>query len=500
MVVMKKLKYFFGIVFIFIISGLSSFSSISSASGDANITFANALPVGEPFGVCHGYGSNPTQAQEMVDQGVQITRNDIPWSHIEPSNGTYNFKHFEKFYSILTALGIEPQAILDYGNSRIFGQQFYRHIPAHMVPHWLSYVNATVSHFKDQVKYWEIWNEPNLDKFWNGTESEFFYLLNKTAVLINEIDPNLFLMAPGISGHDPAYLDRMITYIGSERFDKLFDVLNFHPYSGANAEMISSKIEDVKAVAQKHGFQGEIWITEVGYSTQVTSIDAIDAELGDKWDYQSDQTVKIFAQALAGGINRTVWYCYRDSLNINWTYGEDAFGIQHYDQNLKQWVYKPSGYAFQYLSSKLTNCTYYPNGLNIKRPITVDSSLFWSYYFYTSQGTVVLVLWSQSWDFDLEIGLENNPSIRFTKYDYKTNRAQETTGISFETPVGFPPLLIELDYSTYLNKSGLVAQPLLVNIELKYDNTMQIYLWVVPIIFLLGLISIVISSRSRKKK
>ncbi len=43
----------------------------------------------EPFGVCHGGGDQ----DEMVNQGVQITRNDIYWESFEPTKGNFNFAH-----------------------------------------------------------------------------------------------------------------------------------------------------------------------------------------------------------------------------------------------------------------------------------------------------------------------------------------------------------------------------------------------------------------------
>ena len=217
---------------------------------------------------------------------------------IEPSNGTWNFSNFDAFYSNLTAVGIAPLAILDYGNLLIYGNTYANYIPNWMIPAWLQFVNASVTRYQSKVPYWEIWNEPNLSKFWNGSQLEFFQLLNATAILIRQIAPNVKILAPGISGNDPNWLNAEISYFGDTTFNQLFDVLCFHPYSGSNAEQVAPKSQAVDQVALQHHFAGQIWITEVGYSTQASSINTTTQDWAISWPYQATQLVKTLPRSV----------------------------------------------------------------------------------------------------------------------------------------------------------------------------------------------------------
>lgn len=44
--------------------------------------------------------------------------------------------------------------------------------------------------------FFEVWNEPNLQAFWTGTQAEYFELYARTARAIKEVDPKLRVGGP----------------------------------------------------------------------------------------------------------------------------------------------------------------------------------------------------------------------------------------------------------------------------------------------------------------
>jgi len=499
----SKLYYLFIVVIVFFVVFQfiqPLFQNFGSADQQTPYSPSKEIEnVYNPFGVCHGYAESGEKYQELVNQGVKISRNDIYWQSFEPTKGNFNYKPFDYRYGNFTKYGIESLAILDYGNTNILGEEYGRHIPKDKIDHWLDYVNEAILRYKENVTYFEIWNEPNIDKFWNGTETEFFYLLNRTAYYIRDISPDVKIIAPGISGHDPDYLDRMISYIGSEQFEELFYALNFHPYSGSNAEIIAQKIQEVKAVAEKHEFNGEIWITEVGMSTDVSSEDRIEEEYREKWERQAEQLIKTYAEALTAGIDRVIWYCYRDSKNIDWTYGEAAFGIQHYSQKYNQWIYKPAGYAFQYLSRKLPNSRNFGQSLVVETPQWVDKDLIHTYSFYTDKNTIMLILWSETvvdkatmkFSSALEEIVDPNTNMTLETFDFVRNETNiQTMGIleSIEVELSNQPIMLEFNYTQAVNQQDLnTNSPLLMNIKVGYTQKTGVIIRIIPWIFIIGI-------------
>jgi beta-glucosidase/6-phospho-beta-glucosidase/beta-galactosidase len=123
-------------------------TNIQNALSSNQTASEGSIQISEPFGICHGWGNSPTEANNLKQQGVQITRNDITWSAVEPENGTYNFQHYDDFFGNLSAKNIEALAILDYGNGNLYGSRYANHIPLEQIPHWLSFVNMTVSRYQ----------------------------------------------------------------------------------------------------------------------------------------------------------------------------------------------------------------------------------------------------------------------------------------------------------------------------------------------------------------
>ena len=122
---------------------------------------------------------------------------------------------------------------------------------------WLEYVRYMVRHFKDRVRYFEIWNE------WDNTPErvdEYCRLAKPTARVIREEFPQARILLCSSSGLDMAFIEDSIAQLGN-----LIDVVGFHPYYNADPQEIRKYPEDIaelKARLAKHGFAGELMATE----------------------------------------------------------------------------------------------------------------------------------------------------------------------------------------------------------------------------------------------
>ncbi len=477
----------FTIIFSFIIAvfgnwGASSVGPILSPKSASTDISTGAIYINRSFGMnSHGWGYDPVDADAMAAAGMELDRADFTWSSIEYALGSYDFSWYDMLNTSLTNAGVEILALLDYGNT-LYGSDAAQHIvTTTQINAWLAFVNATVRHFSG-IRQWEIWNEPNLDGFWDGTDEEFFFLLNATAALIHSIDTTLMIVSPGISGHDPDYLDSMITYIGDEHYSEWFGALAFHPYSGSDAEVVATSIAAVQAVCAQHHFHGEVWITEWGYATTRNP-----TYIAQDFILQGSLLIKVYALSLARNISEILWYSFR----------EDGFGTQ-YDPDKGYNTYGDTGHnvmnaagnAFATLSSLLTNSTFLPAAITLGTSL-VPSSQLWAYAFLNARGHLVLIAWNTLGPYTLTLSSLGTIS---TAWQIDPLTGSNTTlplqGIS--VPLGTStPVIIELEFS------GTPEALMLQILPTIYSG---IVIFALPGLFIAGMVACVWSYLKGKRK
>src|SRR5712692_8820648 len=106
---------------------------------------------------------------------------------------------------------------------------------------FLKYTPFMVAHFRDRVRYWELWNEPNIG-YWqptpdilHGTEKErhvakarrYGRLLARFADVVHETDPQAKVMSAGTAGPDLLFAGAALADCASK-----IDVVAYHTYPG----------------------------------------------------------------------------------------------------------------------------------------------------------------------------------------------------------------------------------------------------------------------------
>ncbi len=65
-------------------------------------------------------------------------------------------------------------------------------------------MTAVVTHAAGKIKVWEIWNEPTVPGYWQGTNQQMLRLAQDAYGIIKAIDPNALVTTPapstGING------------------------------------------------------------------------------------------------------------------------------------------------------------------------------------------------------------------------------------------------------------------------------------------------------------
>jgi polysaccharide biosynthesis protein PslG len=152
------------------------------------------------------------------------------------------------------------------------------------------------SRYRGQVAAYELWNEPNLRREWNGMPlhgAELVALLREGAAGIRAADPQAIIIsaAPATTGindgvtavDDRVYLEQMLAAGVAD----IVDGIGVHPYGWANPALsrvgdgispapshndhpsffFRNTIEDYLALLDRYGVNHQLWVTEFGWGS-----------------------------------------------------------------------------------------------------------------------------------------------------------------------------------------------------------------------------------------
>jgi xylan 1,4-beta-xylosidase len=158
---------------------------------------------------------------------------------IECDKDVYSFFNADRIFDFLVSIGMKPFVELSFmptalqtGGDIVF---FYK---ANVTPprdyvKWADLITRLVKHWVDrygidEVRSWyfEVWNEPNLEAFWKGSQADYFKLYQYTANAIKDIDAQLRVGGPATA--DDEWVPE---FLGFCEADKLpVDFVSTHHY------------------------------------------------------------------------------------------------------------------------------------------------------------------------------------------------------------------------------------------------------------------------------
>lgn len=134
----------------------------------------------------------------------------------EDGSYVYNFQYIDELFDAMLEKHIRPFVELGFFPDCLKGGdavQFWwkGHVtPPEQFDGWCALVDRFVRHVlsrygAQEVRTWyfEVWNEPNLRGFWDGTRSQYFELYKNTVRTIKAVDPALRVGGPATSNFVP---------------------------------------------------------------------------------------------------------------------------------------------------------------------------------------------------------------------------------------------------------------------------------------------------------
>lgn len=197
------------------------------------------------------------------EAGIRWIRMDFLWADIEPQKGRFDFDKYDHILDILEEHGLKVMVTLEYNPS--WRDADWNAAP--VVEDYVYYARKTVRHFKDRVKYWEIWNEPDSVKYWTPQDDMTAYsrLLKAVYPVIKEEDPTAQVLVGGLSDGFPFRLRSIYKKAGRQ----YFDVVNLHPFisplhMGALTSLRGIYVSVKRVMEEFDDKDKPIWFTEIG--------------------------------------------------------------------------------------------------------------------------------------------------------------------------------------------------------------------------------------------
>ena len=114
---------------------------------------------------------------------------------------------------------------------------------------WAEVCKHIVMHYNDgwnngffyNIKYWEIWNEPDIVGFWNGSAQDYYQLYHTTSSTLKSYNSSLKIGGPCTSSiTNPEYTSGFLSYVKNNGLP--LDFFSWHQYADTpNQLFLSSK-------------------------------------------------------------------------------------------------------------------------------------------------------------------------------------------------------------------------------------------------------------------
>ncbi|MHB8059243.1 MAG: hypothetical protein ACYDHO_00195 [Gaiellaceae bacterium] len=345
----------------------------------------------------HDLGSteaNQTEAERMRAAGSKISRVYLYWSRVaplgsappagfqprDPADPNYRWQVIDEQIKTLAAAGLQPMVQLlgapewASGSSSAYEAGTYKPSPTAFASFLGAAAERYSGNFQDlpRVRYWEVWNEPNLDSYLSPQMEKgkafavnwYRSMLNKAADSIHAVHADNVVVAGDTSPFGRAdakkgamsplfFMEKVLcvkekkrgsayTYKPSCKTKTKFDVWAVHPYSqggptyrsGNRGNISLGNVDDVRlvlntALKANHVVSKtkvRLWATEFSWDSRPPDSKGVPAALEARW--VSEVPYRLWAN----GVSMLVWLELRDlpmasSYYQSGLYYADANGI-----------------------------------------------------------------------------------------------------------------------------------------------------------------------------
>ena len=277
----------------------------------------------------------------------------VAWPNLEAREGEWHFERLDDYVKyakahgveILLPLGLTPRwASARPDEPSAYDEPGWAAEPRRLAD-WRAYVRRVAQRYRGAVRYYEIWNEPNVKRFYSGSIERLIELTRATREELKAVDPAAVLVSP--SYVDPTGLKQLDEFL-AKGGGKYVDVIGFHFYATSEKpEDMLAMIHRVRAVMEKRGAAGKpLWNTETGWLIGNSRGPIDPVKVGFPRDtpvLTPEEAAGYVARALiltwAAGVNRLYWYAWDNkAMGLSEEAGKTLKPAAHAYRRIYQWL------------------------------------------------------------------------------------------------------------------------------------------------------------------
>jgi hypothetical protein len=291
----------------------------------------------EFFGIVQGPSLDDKDLVGLQRAHIHTVRYLLAWESIQPRSGSkFSWGSTNKFIGRLAAKGIRVLPSV-WGNPS-WVQGYTAHPPLDRpqdLQAWRNFLKALVAHYGPGGKYWtttfktkypgatplpittwQIWNEPNLKKYFTPYPAPKLYgrLLKASHDAIKSKDPKAQVALAGMPGYGDVnawdFLNQLYNQVASVK--SYFEVASLHPY-GPNIDKVKSEIQKFRDAMTSHADRATpLWITELGWGSAPPDRFGINKGPQGQAKMLKSAYKTILANRKTWNVQRLFWYHWRD--------------------------------------------------------------------------------------------------------------------------------------------------------------------------------------------
>jgi len=229
----------------------TAFAQVRNISGDL---YKVSGPLNTQFKECIGAGRANEGLRADWQQQLAMTHEDCGFKYIRMHGlltddmgfyredrgiSEYNYQYIDVLYDYIVSIGMKPFVELGFmPNQLASGKKSIFWWKGNVTPpkdyeKWKNAIQNLTQHFTErygaeEVKTWyfEVWNEPNLDGFWAGTQEEYFKLYKYSVEAIKSVNSKFRVGGPATAG--AAWVPEMIDFCIKNNLP--LDFISTHTY------------------------------------------------------------------------------------------------------------------------------------------------------------------------------------------------------------------------------------------------------------------------------
>ena len=171
----------------------------------------------------NGQAAADTELALIEELGSPMLRIEFPWYLIEPARGSYDWSRADHVVQAAQAHHVALLPIVVWTPAWAAAQPNQPPRAADFE----AFMRSLVTRYRSSIHAWELWNEPNLSRYWSGTDAQYVSaVLTPGYQVVHAVDRSAQVVLGGPSGADVKWLRGVYQWGGADSFD----VAAFHDY------------------------------------------------------------------------------------------------------------------------------------------------------------------------------------------------------------------------------------------------------------------------------